>query len=179
MEEKKLYWDECQLKLELIEREVKDNTFQSISCPICLEIFNSQTETKSLPCGHKYCYGCISELTKPFLTKSCPICSQLTDDQEDDVSRLETKFRLESLQQKYPTFVTNSLIGSLTENPYHEKWISHHHWGSKYKSIFYHNEENSPDEESSSLSETEDNKSVQNVRPRITVQEIDDSMTLD
>jgi len=176
-EKKKLVWEECQLKLELIEREVKGNTSLSISCPICLEVFHDQ-ETRSLTCGHKYCYRCISELTKPSPTISCPICSQLTDEQEDDdVSKLETKFRLESLKQKYPTFVSNSLINSLTENPYHEKWASHHHWGRKYKNIFYHNvnEENSHDEESS---EAEENKSIQNLRTRIPENEVDDSILI-
>jgi hypothetical protein len=39
----------------------------SISCPICCEIF---LDPRVLPCGHTYCYSCLSKLK----TNNCPLC---------------------------------------------------------------------------------------------------------
>jgi hypothetical protein len=44
---------------------------KSISCPICLEVY---TDVMVTPCGHSFCYKCITEHVRGKCV--CPSCSQ-------------------------------------------------------------------------------------------------------
>jgi len=115
----------------LIEKDVKGNRHQPFSCPICLEEFSKQP-TRSLACGHKYCIQCLSLYVSSLKKLStCPICRTVKKDEDLEISKAEAKFRLETLQRKFPDFVSKALVTKLSEEPLFEDWTNHYSWKGK------------------------------------------------
>lgn len=130
-------YENCKKKLERIERErntaKNKRSYVSSSCPICLEDFTSQTRIKTLLCGHKYCESCLLKWLETNAT--CPICRQSTNARQDKDDRRsyeastldflpELAFRLASLQQQYPGYVTADLINLWTSQQYSGSFVN-------------------------------------------------------
>jgi len=124
-------WEDCRRRLDHIEHEVKASRFQVLTCPICLEEYNSQPTTV-LSCGHKFCFVCIDTWTLSSRNPTCPVCRVRVPEDEEQEGALsvkrETRFRLESLQHRYPYLVSPSLVSSLVDDPSYTGWSTHHQW---------------------------------------------------
>ena len=126
----------CERKLKRIQDErdrarQSQKTYESKSCPICLEEFQPETKTRLLACGHKYCEPCLTKWLEDHAT--CPICRQSADRREDEGGACHTydflpdlQFRLMMLQLQHPSFVTPTMVdrwgsssytGSFTSDP--------------------------------------------------------------
>lgn len=126
----------CEGKLKRIQDErdrarQSQKTYESKSCPICLEEFQPETKTRLLACGHKYCEPCLTKWLEDHAT--CPICRQSADRRENEGGACGTydflpdlQFRLMMLQLQHPSFVTRTMVdrwgsgsytGSFTSDP--------------------------------------------------------------
>lgn len=110
----------CERKLKRIQEErdrakQSQKTYESKSCPICLEEFQPETKTRLLACGHKYCEPCLTKWLEDHAT--CPICRQSADRRDDEGGACHTydflpelQFRLMMLQLQHPSFVTSTMV---------------------------------------------------------------------
>lgn len=129
----------CKAKLERIEEErnraKNSKSYESQSCPICLETFSyadPPMKTRTLLCGHKYCEPCLVQWLETNAT--CPICRQTatpTNKDQDSASRSdsydfypELQFRLQSLNRMYPDFVTMEMISRWSSRQYRGSFAS-------------------------------------------------------
>ena len=127
----------CVGKLKRIEEERErakkfKKSYDSKSCPICLEEFLPETKTKQLACGHKYCEPCLMKWLKDHAT--CPICRQSTDKHEDDSvgscsSNIfdfspELQFRLMMLQLQHPSLVSQSMVNRWASSSFSGSFVS-------------------------------------------------------
>ena len=112
--------EDCEDKLKRIQEErdrakQSHKSYESKSCPICLEEFQPETKTRLLACGHKYCEPCLTKWLEDHAT--CPICRQSTDRRGDGGGACNTydflpelQFRLMMLQLQHPSFVTQTMV---------------------------------------------------------------------
>ena len=124
----------CKRKLKRIQDErdrarQSQKTYESKSCPICLEKFQPETKTRLLVCGHKYCEPCLTKWLEDHAT--CPICRQSADIREDEGGASHTdnflpdlQFRLMMLQQQHPSFVTPTMVDRWGSSSYTGSFIS-------------------------------------------------------
>ena len=124
----------CERKLKRIQDErdrarQSQKTYESKSCPICLEKFQPETKTRLLVCGHKYCEPCLTKWLEDHAT--CPICRQSADRREDEGGACHTdnflpdlQFRLMMLQQQHPSFVTPTMVDRWGSSSYTGSFIS-------------------------------------------------------
>ena len=124
----------CKRKLKRIQDErdrarQSQKTYESKSCPICLEKFQPETKTRLLVCGHKYCEPCLTKWLEDHAT--CPICRQSADRREDEGGASHTdnflpdlQFRLMMLQQQHPSFVTPTMVDRWGSSSYTGSFIS-------------------------------------------------------
>ena len=124
----------CKRKLKRIQDErdrarQSQKTYESKSCPICLEKFQPETKTRLLVCGHKYCEPCLTKWLEDHAT--CPICRQSADIREDEGGACHTdnflpdlQFRLMMLQQQHPSFVTPTMVDRWGSSSYTGSFIS-------------------------------------------------------
>ena len=124
----------CKRKLKRIQDErdrarQSQKTYESKSCPICLEKFQPETKTRLLVCGHKYCEPCLTKWLEDHAT--CPICRQSADRREDEGGACHTdnflpdlQFRLMMLQQQHPSFVTPTMVDRWGSSSYTGSFIS-------------------------------------------------------
>ena len=81
----------------IMEGEFKRVSAQSLECSICLNVFN---EPKILSCSHTFCLSCLKRLLESQLDitrLACPVCRNVTDVPDGDVSRVQTNIALMSL----------------------------------------------------------------------------------
>jgi len=104
-------------------------SYQSKSCPICLEEFQPETKTRLLACGHKYCEPCLTKWLEDHAT--CPICRQSADRRGDEGGACHTydfipelQFRLMMLQLQHPSFVTTTMVNRWGSNSYTGSFVS-------------------------------------------------------
>eukprot|EP01130_Rhizamoeba_saxonica_P017546 TRINITY_DN8530_c0_g1_i1.p1 TRINITY_DN8530_c0_g1~~TRINITY_DN8530_c0_g1_i1.p1 ORF type:complete len:390 (+),score=94.56 TRINITY_DN8530_c0_g1_i1:25-1194(+) len=133
--EKRRYKD-CLTKLSKIEemkaKELADQ-YEAAHCPICLEDFEEDTDTKLLPCGHSFCSPCIDRWLEE--TPTCPICRFDLRNRDRDGSgpynggeKMEnrtgmiTDFQLRQLQMQYPYYVTDHMLLTFMSPVYHQPW---------------------------------------------------------
>ena len=124
----------CERKLKRIQDErdrarQSQKTYESKSCPICLEEFQPETKTRLLACGHKYCEPCLTKWLEDHAT--CPICRQSADRREDEGGACHTydflpdlQFRLMMLQLQHPSFVTPTMVDRWGSSSYTGSFIS-------------------------------------------------------
>lgn len=124
----------CERKLKRIQDErdrarQSQKTYESKSCPICLEEFQPETKTRLLACGHKYCEPCLTKWLEDHAT--CPICRQSADRREDEGGACHTydflpdlQFRLMMLQLQHPSFVTPTMVDRWGSSSYTESFTS-------------------------------------------------------
>jgi len=119
-------YEEVKTKLVSIQDEVKTKAkklaekFAAVSCPVCLENFDNEdindTEVRILDCGHQFCSPCIEEWLKN--NKTCPIC--IADVPEDNDR--EAHFRLSSLREQHPNFVSNEAVSRWSRRDYRSSY---------------------------------------------------------
>lgn len=124
----------CTKKLKRIQEERDraqrfQKSYESKSCPICLEEFQPETKTRLLACGHKYCEPCLTKWLEDHAT--CPICRQSADRHDDQGGACHSstaydftpdlQFRLMMLRLQHPSFVTSSMV---------DRWGSRSYTGS-------------------------------------------------
>lgn len=129
--------ERCTKKLQRIEDERSranrfQKSFESKSCPICLEEFQPETKTKLLACGHKYCDPCLTKWLEEHST--CPICRQSSDWRGDEGGachssasydfRPELQFRLMMLQLQHPSVITTSMVERWSSSSYTGSFVS-------------------------------------------------------
>lgn len=124
----------CATKLKRIQEErdrAKQNqkSYESKSCPICLEEFQPETRTKLLACGHKYCEPCLTKWLEDHAT--CPICRQSADRHDDEGGACRTydiipdlQFRLMMLQLQHPSFITRTMVDRWGSNSFTGSFVS-------------------------------------------------------
>ena len=81
----------------IMEGDFKRVSAQSLECAICLNVFN---EPKILSCSHTFCHTCLKRLLESQLDGKklpCPVCRNVTDVPDGDVSRVQTNIALMSL----------------------------------------------------------------------------------
>ena len=97
---------------DIMEGDLKEVNLQtqSLECAICLNVFN---EPKILSCSHTFCLSCLKRLLESQLDGNklpCPVCKQVTDVPDGDVSRVQTNIDLKSLvedvKNKQPSCTT-------------------------------------------------------------------------
>ena len=133
-------YEEVKTKLTAIQDEVKAKAkklaekFAAVRCPVCLENFDTKdtndtkkttdgedtndAEVRTLDCGHQFCIPCIEKWLKT--NKTCPIC--IADVPED--SDREAHFRLSSLREQHPTFVSNEAVACWSRRNYRSKYYT-------------------------------------------------------
>jgi uncharacterized membrane protein YgcG len=125
-------YENVKTKLTAIQDEVKAmkkakaeslaEKFAAVSCPICLENFDTEdtndAEVRTLDCGHQFCFPCIEEWLKN--NKTCPIC--IADVPED--SDREAHFRLSSLREQHPNFVSNEAVTCWSSRNYRSRYYT-------------------------------------------------------
>ena len=127
-------YEEVKTKLTAIQDEVKAKAkklakkFAAVRCPVCLENFDTKDtndtkkttdgEVRTLDCGHQFCIPCIEKWLKT--NKTCPIC--IADVPED--SDREAHFRLSSLHEQHPTFVSNEAVTCWSRRNYRSKYYT-------------------------------------------------------
>lgn len=129
--------DKCTEKLTRIQEERDrakhfQKSYESKSCPICLEEFQPETKTRLLACGHKYCEPCLVKWLEEHAT--CPICRQSADRRNDEGGDCrssttfdfvpELQFRLMMLQLQHPSFVTSSMVDRWGSSSYTGSFVS-------------------------------------------------------
>ena len=127
----------CTRKLKRIQEERdranhSQKSYESKSCPICLEEFQPETKTKLLACGHKYCEPCLTKWLEDHAT--CPICRQSADSRGDEGGAChssntsdfmpELLFRLTMLQLQHPSFITSSMVNRWSSSSYTGSFVS-------------------------------------------------------
>lgn len=124
----------CTRKLKRIQEErdranQSQKSYESKSCPICLEEFQPETKTRLLACGHKYCEPCLTKWLEDHAT--CPICRQSADRHKDEGGACHTydfipelQFRLMMLQLQHPSFVTQTMVNRWGSNSYTGSFVS-------------------------------------------------------
>lgn len=115
--------ENCTEKLQRIQEErdranQSQKSYESKSCPICLEEFEPETKTKLLACGHKYCEPCLIKWLEDHST--CPICRQSADRRGDEGGAChssttydfipELQFRLMMLRLQHPSLITTGMV---------------------------------------------------------------------
>lgn len=129
--------ERCTLKLERI-RDERDRakhsqkSYESKSCPICLEEFRPETPTKLLACGHKYCEPCLTKWLQDHST--CPICRRSSDRHSDDGTSCqhpttydfipELQFRLLMLRLQHPSLITSTMVDRWSSGRYTGDFVS-------------------------------------------------------
>ena len=93
------------------ERDRAKHSYETKSCPICLEEFEPETPTKLLACGHKYCEPCLTKWLQDHST--CPICRRSSDRHGDD----GTSFQRPTTNDFIPEFQSRLLTPRLTFSP--------------------------------------------------------------
>ena len=127
-------YEEVKTKLTAIQAEVKAKAkklakkFAAVRCPVCLENFDAKktaaakktadAAVRTLDCGHQFCIPCIEEWLKT--NKTCPIC--IADVPED--SDREAHFRLSSLRDQHPTFVSDEAVTCWSRRNYRSKYYT-------------------------------------------------------
>lgn len=96
--------ENCNLKLRRIQderdrAEQSPESYESMSCPICLEEFTPEIPTKKLPCDHKFCKPCLTTWLSKSVT--CPVCRH---------NYTELEFRLSMLHQLYPSLISSTIL---------------------------------------------------------------------
>ena len=96
--------ENCKLKLRRIQDErdragQSPESYESKSCPICLEEFAPEIPNKILPCGHKGCKRCLTTWLSESPT--CPVCRHNYD---------ELDFRLSMLHRLYPSLISSTIL---------------------------------------------------------------------
>lgn len=122
-------YKEFKRKLGRIDQEREDpKEYKALVCPICLEDFQPQIKVKLLMCGHKYCEPCLTEWLK---TKtSCPICRQNVNRNSRDTEGemhdgfMELSYRLSSLHNQYPHFITTETISHWLSPDFHGSFMN-------------------------------------------------------
>lgn len=126
--------EKCTRKLKRIQEErdranQSQKSYESKSCPICLEEFQPETKTRLLACGHKYCEPCLTKWLEDHAT--CPICRQSADRRGDEGGTCHTydftpelQFRLMMLQLQHPSFVTQTMVNRWGSNSYTGSFVS-------------------------------------------------------
>lgn len=128
----------CTLKLQRIEDErdrakQSNKSYESQSCPICLEEFRPETQAKLLACGHKYCEPCLTEWLRDHST--CPICRQSTEQRNDEDATSchrpfthdfipELQFRLMMLSLQHPSLITTSMVNRWGSSSFTGSFVS-------------------------------------------------------
>ena len=126
--------EKCTRKLNRIQEE-RDRanqfhkSYESLSCPICLEEFQLETKTIMLACGHKYCEPCLTKWLEDHAT--CPICRQSAYRREDEGGACHTydfiselHFRLMMLQRQHPSLVTQTMVNRWGSNSFTGSFVS-------------------------------------------------------
>ena len=126
--------EKCTRKLKRIQEErdranQSQKSYESKSCPICLEEFQPETKTRLLACGHKYCEPCLTKWLEDHAT--CPICRQSEDRREDEGGSCHTydfipelQFRLMMLQLQHPSVITQTMVNRWGSNSYAGSFVS-------------------------------------------------------
>ena len=124
----------CTRKLKRIQEErdranQSQKSYESKSCPICLEEFQPETKTRLLACGHKYCDPCLTKWLEDHST--CPICRQSAGRHKDEGGACgsfdfipELQFRLMMLQLQHPSFVTRTMVNRWGSNSFTGSFVS-------------------------------------------------------
>ena len=126
--------ENCTLKLQRIqdERDRAKHSYETKSCPICLEEFQPETPTKLLACGHKYCEPCLTKWLQDHST--CPICRRSSDRHGDDGTSCqrpttydfipELQFRLLMLRLQHPSLITSTMVDRWSSGRYTGDFVS-------------------------------------------------------
>ena len=126
--------EKCTRKLRRIQEErdranQSQKSYESKSCPICLEEFQPESKTRLLACGHKYCEPCLTKWLEDHAT--CPICRQSADRREDEGSACHTydfipelQFRLMMLQLQHPSVISQTMVNRWGSNSYMGSFVS-------------------------------------------------------
>lgn len=126
--------ENCTLKLQRIqdERDRAKLSYETKSCPICLEEFEPETPTKLLACGHKYCEPCLTKWLQEHST--CPICRRSSDRHGDDGTSCqrpttndfipELQFRLLMLRLQHPSLITSTMVDRWSSGRYNGDFVS-------------------------------------------------------
>ena len=126
--------EKCTRKMKRIQKErdranQSQKSYESKSCPICLEEFHPETKTRLLACGHKYCEPCLTKWLEDHAT--CPICRQSADRRTDEGGACHTydfiselQFRLMMLRLQHPSLITQTMVDRWGSNSFTGSFVS-------------------------------------------------------